>query len=111
MSTLLYTTFCFEASHSLVASMGLPQLHGHSYWARVWVASSSHQPSPLPALELEARRVQQLLDHQHLNALMQEEPTMEALIDFIRHHWNGPALRRVSVWRESLGCGAEWSAA
>ena len=110
MNMLLYTTFCFEASHSLVASVGLPQLHGHSYWARVWVASSADEPTPLPQLELEACKVQQLLDHQHLNELMEEEPTMEALIQFIRRSWEGPSLARVSVWRESLGCGAEWSA-
>jgi hypothetical protein len=54
--------------------------------------------------------VQQLLDHQHLNTLMEQEPTMEALIEFIRREWTGPELKRVSVWRESLGCGAEWSA-
>ncbi|MEY4013691.1 MAG: 6-pyruvoyl tetrahydropterin synthase [Pseudomonadota bacterium] len=107
---LLYTTFCFEASHSLAASVGLPQLHGHSYWARVWVASSAAHPTPLPDLELEARKVQKLLDHQHLNTLMEQEPTMEALVDFIRRTWTGPELKRVSVWRESLGCGAEWSA-
>jgi hypothetical protein len=41
---------------------------------------------------------------------MEEEPTMEALIQFIRRSWEGPSLARVSVWRESLGCGAEWSA-
>jgi hypothetical protein len=35
---------------------------------------------------------------------------MEALVDYIRAQWQGPALQRVSVWRESLGCGVEWSA-
>jgi 6-pyruvoyl-tetrahydropterin synthase len=76
----------------------------------VWVASSAAHPTPLPDLELEARKVQKLLDHQHLNTLMEQEPTMEALVDFIRRTWTGPELKRVSVWRESLGCGAEWSA-
>lgn len=107
---LLYTTFCFEASHSLVAAMGLPQLHGHSYWARVWVQSSPAAVTPVPLIEAEARRVQGLLDHHHLNDILEVEPTMEALIDFIRAHWSGPELRRVHVWRESLGCGAEWEA-
>ncbi|MFZ9176912.1 MAG: 6-carboxytetrahydropterin synthase [Burkholderiaceae bacterium] len=107
---LLYTTFCFEASHSLQASVGVPAIHGHSYWARVWIESSSEQLTPLPSLEAEAKRVAGLLDHQHLNDLMVQQPTMEALVDFIRVQWQGPALRRVHVWRESLGCGVEWSA-
>jgi len=109
MTTLLYTTFCFEASHSLLAPVGMPQLHGHSYWARIWIASCPDHPSALPALEAEARKLKDRLDHQHLNSLMSREPTMEALVAFIREHWSGPELRRVSVWRESLGCGADWS--
>lgn len=109
MTTLLYTTFCFEASHRLIAPVGLPQMHGHSYWARVWIASSPDHPSPLPDLEQEAQRIKRLLDHQHLNDLMTQEPTMEALIAFIRGAWGGPELERVSVWRESLGCGADWT--
>lgn len=107
---LLYTTFCFEASHSLVAPVGFPQLHGHSYWARVWVRSMPEAITPLPALEAEAKRVQSLLDHQHLNDILTTEPTMEGLIAFIRERWTGPELVRVHVWRESLGCGAEWDA-
>ncbi|MRD55719.1 hypothetical protein GH816_04105 [Betaproteobacteria bacterium LSUCC0115] len=107
---LLYTTFCFEASHSLQAPIGVPSVHGHSYWARVWIASSREQLTPLPSLETEAKRVAALLDHQHLNDLMDHQPTMEALVDYIRAQWQGPALKRVHVWRESLGCGVEWSA-
>ena len=107
---LLYTTFCFEASHSLQAPIGVPSVHGHSYWARVWIASSREQLTPLPSLETEAKRVAALLDHQHLNDLMDHQPTMEALVDYIRAQWQGPALTRVHVWRESLGCGVEWSA-
>ena len=107
---LLYTTFCFEASHSLQAPIGIPSVHGHSYWARVWIESSREQLTPLPSLETEAKRVAALLDHQHLNDLMDHQPTMEALVDYIRAQWQGPALKRVHVWRESLGCGVEWSA-
>ncbi len=107
---LLYTTFCFEASHSLAAPIGQPQVHGHSYWARVWVESAAQAITPLPGLETEARRVAALLDHQHLNDLMEAQPTMEALVEFIKARWQGPALQRVQVWRESLGCGVEWSA-
>lgn len=107
---LLYTTFCFEASHSLQAPIGVPSVHGHSYWARVWIESSREQLTPLPTLETEAKRVAALLDHQHLNDLMDHQPTMEALVDYIRTQWRGPALKRVHVWRESLGCGVEWSA-
>ena len=107
---LLYTTFCFEASHSLQAPIGVPSVHGHSYWARVWIESSREQLTPLPSLEAEAKRVAALLDHQHLNDLMDHQPTMEALVDYIRAPWQGPALKRVHVWRESLGCGVEWSA-
>lgn len=46
MTTLLYTTFTFEASHSLTPGIGLPQIHGHSYWARVWVASPPERVTP-----------------------------------------------------------------
>lgn len=108
--TLLYTTFCFEASHSLALPLGMPQLHGHSYWARVWVRSEAEGVTPLPELEREAMVMRGLLDHQHLNDVLKTAPTMEALTVFIRAHWKGPALQRVCVWRESLGCGAEWVA-
>ncbi|NBT75918.1 MAG: hypothetical protein EBT15_08095 [Betaproteobacteria bacterium] len=106
---LLYSTFCFEASHSLSAPVGLSALHGHSYWARVWVYSDPSAVTPLPGLEAEALRMKSLLDHQHLNTLLPGEPTMEALVQFILGQWQGPPLKRVRVWRESLGCGAEWS--
>lgn len=108
---LLHTTFTFEASHSLVAGIGQEQVHGHSYWARVWVLSSPERITPLPSLEAHARTLQQQLDHRHLNDLMEGPPTMEALVQHIRRHWTGPALARVAVWRESLGCGVEWDAA
>lgn len=107
---LLHTTITFEASHSLVAGIGQEQVHGHSYWARVWVQSSVGQITPLPSLETHAKALQQRLDHQHLNNLIDGPPTMEALVHYIRKHWPGPALARVAVWRESLGCGVEWDA-
>ena len=108
--TLLYTTFCFEASHSLTSSIGVAQIHGHSYWTRVWVKSDPAQVTPLPRLETAASRIKEMLDHRHLNDVLSADPTMEQLIEFIRRQWDGPALLRVHVWRESLGCGAEWSA-
>lgn len=108
---LLFTTFTFESSHSLITTIGQPQTHGHSYWARVYVRSSSREIVPLPRLEAHASEVKVLLDHQHLNDLMDENPTMEALVGYIRRHWRGPALERVLVWRESLGCGVEWNRA
>jgi 6-pyruvoyl-tetrahydropterin synthase len=108
MTTLLYTTFSFEASHSLAPAIGLPQIHGHSYWARVWVASPPEGVTPLPGLEAATVRIKALLDHRHLNDVIDHEPTMERIIEFIRAQWEGPPLTRVRVWRESLGCGAEW---
>lgn len=107
---LLYTTFTLECAHRVSADLGEPQIHGHSYWVQVFVASSSAAPYPLHELELHAERAKSLLDHRLLNDVIDGDPTQEAIIEFIRHSWTGPALQKIIVRRDSIHSGAEWAA-
>lgn len=102
----LYAEATFEASHTLPDSVGgIDRVHGHSYWLRVYVESRRGNEMPMPALQQQVRFAAASLDHRHLNDVL-AGPTMEAIAEYVGGRI--PNATRVSVWRESIGCGVEW---
>lgn len=103
----LYVTATFEAAHTLPSDLGFTTLHGHSYWLRVFYPSSADHPLPQPSAQAYVNMIASRLDHRNLNDLM-EQPTMEAIAEWVAQNIQGPKPSRIQVWRESIGCGVEW---
>lgn len=103
----LWVTTTFEAAHSLPSELGYPTIHGHSYWVRAWFFSPPDDPLPLGTAQAYIDMNVRTLDHQMLNDKI-EVPTMEAICQYLIEHWEGKKPVRLSVWRESIGTGAEW---
>lgn len=104
----LSTTFNLECSHQIEQPIGVPVLHGHSYLVTLSIRSSAVNPVPLPQLQGYAGLLRSRLDHKHLNEVLADPPTMEAIIAFILEHWRGPRLMGVKVERPTVGASAEW---
>lgn len=103
----LWTTITVECAHSMPAALGVPAVHGHSYWLQFFVKTSVEDPVPLPSLQFAADCIRRQLDHRNLDELM-PAASMEAIAQFAADRWYGPRLTRVVVRRDSLGCGVEW---
>lgn len=104
----LCVSFNIECAHSIEQPIGVPILHGHSYMVEICVPSSAEFPVPLPQIQGWAELVKHRLDHTNLNDVLDDAPTMEAIVRFVRRKWLGPDPVRVKVWRPTLGVGAEW---
>jgi 6-pyruvoyl-tetrahydropterin synthase len=107
MATELWTTITVEVAHTLREGLGVPRLHGHSYWLQFFVSSPAASPVPLPVLKDCAGAVYLALDHRDLDDII-AEPTMESIAEYAASIWRGPALTRIVVRRDSIGCGVEW---
>lgn len=103
----LWATITIEVAHTLREGLGVPRLHGHSYWLQFFVNSAATNPVPLPVLQDCAAAIHDALDHRCLDDLI-AEPTMESIAEHAASIWRGPALTRIVVRRDSIGCGAEW---
>lgn len=106
----LCASFNIECAHCVEEPLGVSRIHGHSYVVRVCVASRHDEPTSLPALQSAAATIQASLDHRKLNDVLKDQPTMEAIVQFVRMNWRGPDLCAVSVSRPTLGVSAEWEA-
>lgn len=99
----LWHEFTIEVSHTLDDPIGIPVIHGHSYWIKVFVESSIENPMPLPRLAGLCGLVQHKLDHKHLNDLM-PIPTMESLAQWVYEQIQVKATR-IDIKRKSIGAG------
>jgi 6-pyruvoyl-tetrahydropterin synthase len=108
VSVEIWTTVTIEVAHSSPAQ-GYPEVHGHSYWIQFFSQTSAESPTSLSLMQSEAKWVAGRLDHRNLDELL-PSATMESIAQWCSAHWNGPALSRIIVRRESLGCGVEWRA-
>lgn len=104
----LWTTITIECAHTS-AALGVPALHGHSYWVQFFAATLVSNPVPLDAMQKAAEPLRYALDHKNLDTIL-DEATMESLAMWCVDHWHGPRLTRLVVRRDSLGCGVEWRA-
>lgn len=100
----LWTTFTLECSHTLEQPIGIPVLHGHSYWVQVFYESTVKDPVPLPMLAGYAEQLKHRLDHIHLNDLL-PQPTMESLAEYVYTYIQGQRPTKVVVERKSIGVG------
>ena len=107
--------FFFDAAHTLrreIEAEGSRRVHGHTYWAEVFVRG---QPDPATGMVLdlglvrrEVEAVRAALDHHFLDELLGlGVPTLENLCRFIAERLRPqlPALSAVRVWRDSIGDG------
>lgn len=108
MSLEIWTTACIECAHSN-PQLGVPEIHGHSYWLQFFAESDAASPTPLGWLEDAASAIKAALDHRNLDNILPTS-TMESISEFVVNNWQGPSLSRVIVRRESIGCGVEWRA-
>jgi hypothetical protein len=65
---------------------------------------------PCPKFKVGPGLLKHRLDDKNLNDILEYEPTMEAIVSFVRRNWKGPDLVFISVSRPTLGASAEWSA-
>lgn len=101
MTSTTYVEATFEAAHSLPERLGYSAIHGHSYWVRAYFK----QGESVLVLKDQVADVIKRLDHVLLNDVLQGEPTMENIAEFIAQQTDAD---RVRVWRPSLQCGAEY---
>lgn len=106
MSCELWAETTLELSHTLQEPVGVPTMHGHSYWVRVYVETDWIEPTPLPKLQEAMQRIQKY-DHTHMNTWLLD-PTMERLAEFVAGQVVGVRVTRVQVERKSLGTGVEY---
>jgi 6-pyruvoyl-tetrahydropterin synthase len=105
----IWTTITIEVAHSS-PTMGVPQLHGHSYWLQFFAETDSgSNATSLAAMQSAAGEIRTHLDHRNLDEVM-SPATMEQIVAHCVARWDGPRLTRVVVRRDSLGCGVEWRA-
>jgi len=104
----LWQEFTIEASHNLPQPIGMPVVHGHSYWIRVYIKTEEGNVVPQPMLKGYCEQIQHRLDHQHLNDFI-AEPTMEGIAKWILDNWQGPEVTRIRIDRPSVGTGIEWT--
>lgn len=105
--------FFFDAAHTLkreIEAEGSRRIHGHTYYAEVWLAGP-RDPMTGMVIDLGLLRrhlddVRTLLDHHMLDDVPDlGAPTLENLCLFIANALPDlrPQLARVRVWREALG--------
>lgn len=104
--------FSFDAAHrlpSLPAEHKCSRDHGHTYTVEVVLAADRLVPPGFVAdfaeLEPLERYIQSTLDHRHLNAVLDFEPTSEAvahhLVQWFREHMESSIAGRLVAVRVS----------
>ena len=96
-----------ELSHQVSEKIGIPVMHGHSYWVRVYVESSERDPVSAISLQAWLRHQLNIIDHGVMN---NEVPTgtMEELSKWVAKKMSDLfKVTRVQIERKSLGVGVE----
>jgi 6-pyruvoyltetrahydropterin/6-carboxytetrahydropterin synthase len=106
MSMEIWTEFTVEVSHTLQDPIGIPVMHGHSYWVRCYFTTSEDDPVPLPMLEGYCKMLRNKIDHKHMNDFL-PVPTMEALAVWVSENLQYKPCR-VVIERKSIGTGLEY---
>lgn len=96
-----------EMAHRVEDPIGVPRLHGHSYWVRVYVASDVDQIVSAIQVQADLRRQLRGLDHSLMNDTL-PSGTMEELARWVAAKMSGWKVTRVAIERKSLGVGVEF---
>ena len=107
---LLYAETTIEVSHRVLSPVAeREQIHGHSYWIRVYVLTDADRPMPVEKLKKDLARVSKTIDHTHLNDKI-PDGTMESIAAWFAKQFEATEyqLKKVSVIRKSMGIGVDY---
>ena len=107
---LLYAETTIEVSHRVLSPVAeREQIHGHSYWIRVYVLTDADRPMPVEKLKKELETVSRTIDHTHLNDKI-PDGTMESIAAWFAKQFEATEyqVKKVSVIRKSMGIGVDY---
>ena len=107
---LLYAETTIEVSHRVLSPVAeREQIHGHSYWIRVYVLTDADRPMPVEKLKKELETVSRTIDHTHLNDKI-PDGTMESIAAWFAKRFEATEyqVKKVSVIRKSMGIGVDY---
>ena len=107
---LLHAQTTIEVSHRVLSPVAdREQVHGHSYWIRVYVFTDVENPVPVEKLKKDLKRISDVIDHSHLNDIV-PDGTMESIAVWFAYQFETLEyqLKKVSVCRKSMGIGVEY---
>ena len=107
---LLYAETTIEVSHRVLSPVAeREQIHGHSYWIRVYVLTDADRPKPVEKLKKDLETFSKTIDHTHLNDKI-PDGTMESIAAWFAKQFETTEyqVRKVSVIRKSMGIGVDY---
>ncbi|MEL0326241.1 MAG: 6-carboxytetrahydropterin synthase [Burkholderiaceae bacterium] len=107
---LLYAETTIEVSHRVLSPVAeREQIHGHSYWIRIYVLTDTDSPVPVEKLKKDLETVSKTIDHTHLNDKI-PEGTMESIAIWFAKQFEATEyqVKKVSVSRKSMGIGVDY---
>ena len=107
---LLYAETTIEVSHRVLSPVSeREQIHGHSYWIRVYVLTSPTRPVPVEKLREDLKKVSIIIDHTHLNDKI-PDGTMESIATWFAKQFEATEyqVKKISVCRKSMGIGVNY---
>ncbi len=107
---LLYAEITIEVSHRVLSPVAeREQIHGHSYWIRIYVLTDTNRPVPVEKLKEDLKKVSKNIDHTHLNNKI-PDGTMESIAKWFAKQFEatGYHVKKVSVIRKSMGIGVDY---
>jgi len=106
MMEMWVETTC-EMAHRVEDPLGVPRLHGHSYWVRVYVQSDVDHLVSAIQVQADLRRHLRSIDHSLMNDTL-PTGTMEEMARWVAKVMSGWKVTRVAIERKSLGVGVEY---
>ena len=107
---LLHVETTIEVSHRILTPIAdRDQIHGHSYWVRVYVLTEVKNPVPVETLKKDLQKIADGLDHTHLNDKI-PDGTMESIAVWFAREFKTKdyQLKKVTILRKSMGIGVEY---
>jgi 6-pyruvoyl-tetrahydropterin synthase len=95
-----------EMAHRVDDPIGIPRLHGHSYWVRVYVLSDVDQLVSSIQVQADLRRHLRSIDHSLMNDTL-PSGTMEEMARWVANAMSGWRVTKVLIERKSMGVGVE----
>ena len=107
---LLYAETTIEVSHRVLSPVAeQEQIHGHSYWIRVYVLTDADRPMPVEKLKKDLEIISKTIDHTHLNDKI-PDGTMESIARWFAKQFEATEyqVKKVSIIRKSMGIGVDY---
>ena len=107
---LLYAETTIEVSHRVLSPVAeREQIHGHSYWIRIYVLTNADNPVPVEKLKKYLETVSKTIDHTHLNDKI-PDGTMESIATWFAEQFEAIEyqVKKVSISRKSMGIGVDY---